>query len=177
MTCRKGSLDPEVPGSHRSAPPLLEELGGFGPPGESPRGSPRRRHISALAQGLRGRLSGAPEAAGGLRTTVPSWLAAAARLAAAPRLLPARSPGSPAPGQPPFPSPPGRPCPGRALAARLHPRLVRPAGQPFLARPVESQRWPHPPVPASDLGWHQPPPPHTLLAHPHSSDAHFTDGN
>lgn len=148
-------------------------IGGPGLLGCTP-GSPRRRHILAPARGLRGRLSGAPEAAGGRGALLPSWSSAAERpRSRRRRLLPTRSPGSPAPARPSFPSPPGRPCPWRALAARLHPGPVRPAGQPFLARPAESQRWPHPPrPPGSWLAPGAPPP-----SPPHFSDAHFTDGN
>lgn len=101
----------------------------------------------------------------------------APRSRAAPRPLPAPSPGSSAPGRPPFPSPPGRLCPGRALAAPWRPGPVGPAGPPFLARPAESQRWPHPPAPVSDPGWLRvAPPTHTPLSLSHSSDAHFTRG-
>lgn len=158
MFCKEGGLDLGVPGSHHSALPLPAESGGFGPPGVHPWLTNAQTHLGSRAGSPRPAQRGSRSCGwpgGSAPILVVGRQAPPQR-----RLLPTRSPGLPAPARPSFPSPPGRPCPWRALAARLHPGPVRPAGQPFLARPAESQRWPHPPRPPGS--WLAPGrPPHT----------------
>lgn len=167
----EGGLDLGVPGAHDSAPPLPEDLGRVrASRAVPPRLTQAQTHLGSRAGSPR-RLQRGSRRCG--RPVGPTPILVRSRRA------PSRARAAPtsrlepgAPGRPPFPSPPGRPGPVRAPAARLHPGPVRPAGQPFLARPAESQRWPHPPasMPAGTR-------PATPRSPPRSSDAHFTDRN
>lgn len=138
MTRRESGADPGVPGSGHSAPPPREDLGRRGASrAVPPRLTQAQTHLGSRAgsppplqrgSGCRGRRGPARIPGRSLRAGPPPAPARAARA------TPPTSPEPRArrrPARPPFPSPPGRPSPGRALAARLHPGPVGPAGQPF----------------------------------------------
>lgn len=182
MTRRAGGADPGVPGSGHCAPPPREDLGRRGASrAVPPRLTQAQTHLGSRAgsprplqrgSGCRGQRSPAliPVRSLGASPQPRRQPAACAARAAPPSRREPRARRRPA--RPPFPSPPGRPSPGRALAARLHPGPVRPAGQPFLARPAESRRWPHPP---GRLPRHLPPcapPQPTPLQWFHCTDDH-----
>lgn len=105
-----------------------------------PPGSPRRRHIAAPARRPRGRSARLRRlrAAWGLRSHPGRRPPPRARIRAAPTPAePGPAPRLPSRHPPGGPAPPG---PRRPLASGP----VRPAGQPFPARPAESPRGPHP---------------------------------